>query len=106
MLAKVVEVQALRVAVAGDIQPVMRAVLAITGTCQQPVDDFLVCIRGLVRHKRLHVFRSGRQTREIVGDAANQRRPIRLFRRLQPFLLQPAQNESINRRSWSTADCC
>src|ERR1043165_9902016 len=87
------------VAVTCGIQPVVGAMFAGAQTRQQAVHSFLVCISRPVRNERCHFFGSGGKACEVVGDASDQSWPVGLFRRLQPFFLQTAEDERINRGS-------
>ena len=87
------------VPVTRDIQPVVGAMLPVSRTRQQPVYYFFICVRGPIRHERLHLLWCGRQARKIVCDTSNERRPVSLFRGRQSFLRQPAQDKTINRVS-------
>ena len=76
----VVEVQAVRVGVAGDVEPVAGHLLAVMLRGEIAIDHLFVSIRRVVREERVHLGERRRQPGQRERDAANERRPIR-FRR-------------------------
>ena len=71
-LAVVVEVYAVRVAVAGDIEPVARAVFAVVGRREVAVDHTLVGVGLRVLQEGLDFRGRRRQAGGIERDPANQ----------------------------------
>ena len=92
-----VDVIPVRIRIPRRIHPVMRHVFAIRRRFQEPVHQSLVCLRPIVRQIRVHLLRSGRQPRQIQRRPPNQRRLVRLGRRLQPLLLQPRSHKCVDR---------
>ena len=64
---------------------------------QQTVHDLFESARRFVSQKGLNLLRGGRQANEIEGGSPNQRPLVRRRGGGEPFLLQPGQNEIINR---------
>src|SRR5581483_12256854 len=78
--AEVVQMQAMRIPITGDIQPVVGAMLAVSRTGQQPVHYFFVGVRRPVGGERFNFARRGRQASEVVRDASDQGWSVGRFR--------------------------
>jgi hypothetical protein len=76
-LAIVVEVQAVGVAVAGEVEPEARHVFAVAGRRQEPVDELLVRVRRGVGDEGLDFGRRRGQAAEVERHAAGEGRPVR-----------------------------
>ena len=68
-----VRFEAVALGVARQVQPVPRPALAVVRRGEQPVDDLLEGVRGLVGEERLDLFRRGRQAGQVERGAADQR---------------------------------
>ena len=77
-LAEVVEVDAVGVAVAGIVEPVVAAVLAPLRLHEQAVDEPFVGVGAGVSHERLHVGRLGGQARDVKRESAGELPPVGL----------------------------
>ena len=64
-LAVVVEVQAVRVAVAGGVEPVAGHVLAVAGGGEQPVDDRFVGFGPVVGEEGVDLLERRRQAGQV-----------------------------------------
>ena len=95
-IARAIGLIAVCIRVPGRLHPTKSHALGIARRRQQTVDRLLVSIRGVVVEERLYIFRGRRQTGEIQGHAPDQPGPVSLNRGLQPFHLQPRQNEPID----------
>ena len=96
-LAIVVDVVAVGVGVAGRVQPRHRHPLAVVRRLQERVDALLVRVRRPVGQEGVDLGRRGRQSGQVVGDAAQQRLLVRFGRRLQPLALEAGEDELIDR---------
>ncbi|MCG3160084.1 MAG: hypothetical protein JMDDDDMK_01117 [Acidobacteria bacterium] len=72
--------------------------LAVSRRSQQPVNNLLEGVRRPVIQKLGDFFRRRRQSGQIENRAANQRAFVGVRDRLQTFLFQFSQDETINRR--------
>ena len=88
---------AVRVGVAGGVEPVAAAVLAPVRRRQQPVDVLLVGVGRLVVDERLDVFRAGRQAGEVERQAAGEGAAVGLGGGGEAFLLRARQDERVDR---------
>ena len=96
-LAVVVEVNAVRVGIAGHIEPVAAAMLAPVLRLHQPIDQLLVGIRRLVVDERFDQRRLRRQARQIETEPAGERPAVGFRRGRQAGRFQLGQNERIDR---------
>ncbi len=96
-LSEIVEVDAVGVGIAGSVQPVAGPVLPPVRGSQQFVHQLLVSIGRLVRHKRTHHRRIGRQSGQVQTQAAGQGLAIGLGCWRKALGLQARQNESVHR---------
>ena len=58
--AEVIGVKPVRVSIAGHVQPIVRSMLTVARTCQQPVHNFFVRIGRIIFEERFDFFRSRR----------------------------------------------
>ena len=96
-LAIVVEVDPVRVGVAGVVEPVTAAVLAPFLSCQQRVDESLVGVCRGIGHEGFHDRGFGRQAGEIEGHAAGQRAAVGFRGRLKTGSLEAGEDEAVDR---------
>ena len=95
-LAIVVQVQAVRVAVASRVEPETRHVLAIARREQEPIYYLFIRIRRQVSEESID-FRGGRgQAGEIERCPAQQRRLVRFGGWLEAGGLQAGQDEVVD----------
>ena len=92
----VVEMQAVRVAIAGGVQPDAGHVFPIAGGLQQPINHFGIGIRILVGQKRIHFGGSWRQPGQIESHAANERDLVGRLGGNQPLGIQPREDEAVD----------
>ena len=95
-LARLVLLVAVGVRVTRRVQPVPPPAFAVMRRGEQPLDDFVVSIFGFVGEKCIHVFRRGRQAREIEVQPPQQRDLVRFRRGLEFFLFQSRQHMFFN----------
>jgi hypothetical protein len=88
--------QAVRIGIAGDIEPVAGHFFAEMFGAEIAVDHRLVGIWPRVREKQIDIRDRGGQPREGEGDPANQCRPVRLVRELELFLIETIRDEIID----------
>ena len=93
----VVEVEAVGVGIAGDVEPVAGHLLAMVRAREQPVDELVIGIRGGISDEGRHLFRSRRQAGEREGDAADERRPVGRGVEWQPLGRHARLEEPIDR---------
>ena len=75
--AEVIGVKAVRVSIAGHVHPIVRTMLTVARTCQQPVHNIFVRIGRIIFEERFDFFWSRRETCEVIRHAPNERPPIR-----------------------------
>ena len=90
---------AVGVGVAGARRASGRHALAVARRGEQAIDHLLVGVRRLVREEGIDLRGRRRQAGQVERDAADQRRPVGLGRRRQPFLFEAGQDEGVD------ADC-
>ncbi|EDY22388.1 hypothetical protein CfE428DRAFT_0513 [Chthoniobacter flavus Ellin428] len=93
----VIQVHAVRVGIAGGIQPVTRPVLAVVRRGHQLIDQLLVTIHAFVRHELLDERWFRRQAREIQRNPPHERARIGFRRGRQSVAFQFRQREAIDR---------
>ena len=84
------------VAVPRRIHPGQRHPLAEAVGFEQPIDNFLISVRGLVGEKCVDLFDTRRQARQIERDAPQQPLAVGFGQRAEPLLLQPRKNKCID----------
>src|SRR5262249_35718016 len=87
-----------RVRVTRDIEPMPSPFFAVSLRPEQTINDLLEGASRGVPQKRLNLFRRRRQPGQIESRAANQRAFIGVGDRLQTFLFELGQDETIYRR--------
>ena len=96
-LPQVVEMQAVGVGIAGDVEPVPGHLFAIPRRREIAVHHVFVRLRRGVGFERLDLGRRGGQPGEGEGHPANQRRLARFGARLEPLLAHPGQQKTVDR---------
>ena len=95
--AEVVEVNAVRVGIAGRVQPVSAAVLTPGRRLHQAVHIFFVPVRGRVVGGGIRLLDRRRQTGEVQAQPANQCPAVGHRGRRKLRLVQFGEDEAINR---------
>ena len=97
--ARVVVVVAVRVRIVRDIEPVPRPVLAVARGSEELFHETRIGLMGLIRlmDKCVRFLRRWRQSREVVGETADERARIRFRRHCQSLFRELCSDESINR---------
>lgn len=72
----VVEMEAMRVAVAGHVEPMTGHLLAVPRAGEKPVHEFLVGVGSRIGEKRIHVGRRRGQAGEREAQTSNQGGPV------------------------------
>ncbi len=98
-VATLVLLVAVGVGVAGEVEPRPGPALAVARRGEQAIDDALVGAGLRVRGERVDLGGRRRQAGEVEGDAPQQRLAIGLGRRRQLLVIQPRENEPIDRRA-------
>ena len=99
MIPALVLVVAVGIAVVDDVEPVPAPSLAVSGRGEQPIDQLLVGIRGVVAEEPVDLLGRRRQAVQVEGEAADQGPAIGLGAVMQPLGLQPAEDERVDRRA-------
>ena len=94
--ADAILVVAVRFCEVNCVHPMPRPALAVTRCREQAVHDTLVCLRRLIREKRVNLLRRWRQADEIEINPAEQGAFVRSRRRLQPAVSELRVNESVD----------
>ncbi len=92
-------VQAVRVGIAGHVQPVPPPVLAVSRRSQQPVDQPLPGVGSLVGDKRFDFVRRRRQADQVKRHAADQSGLVGRRGGLAIGNFEPGQHEMVERRA-------
>ena len=87
---------AVRVRVAGGVEPLHRHPLAVARRAEQPVDGLLVGVRGVVVEERGQLARGRRQPRQVQRRPPQQRRPVGLRGRRQALAFEPREDEAVD----------
>ena len=95
--AFVVEMQAVGVAIARLVEPVVRHLFAVARRGKQARHDLLIPIRRPVGDERVSLRRGRRQAGEIESHPPQQGFPIRFGRNLESLLFQSIDHECIDR---------
>ena len=85
------------IGVAHRVEPVHGLLFGVAGRRQQAVHDFLISDRRSIFDERIHFLRRGRQPRHIQRHSADERAPVGLRRRLEPFARQARAEKRVNR---------
>ena len=95
-VAATVDVKAVRVGVARQVEPLHGHALAIVGRIEQAVHLSLVGVRRGVAQEAVHVGRVGRQAGQVEGQSAEQRPLVGFGCKLQARLAQACGHEPVN----------
>ncbi len=95
-MAAAVDRVAVRVGIAGGIEPVERHPLAEVRAGEQAVDELFVGIGRFVGDERFDLFGGGRQAGEVERKAADERAAIGFRRRLQFLGVEAREDEVID----------
>ena len=85
------------VGIAGEVEPLPGHVFAVAFIGQQPVDELLNGIARGVGEKRVDCFRRDRQTGQVEGQSASERRPAGLRLGGDALGFQAGEHEVIDR---------
>lgn len=88
--------RALRVGVAGDVQPVSPPALPVMRRLEESIKDLFVRGRRGIRQEVLHFLGAGRQAYEIEISAANEHASICFRSERETLGLQPGEHEGID----------
>ncbi len=86
-----------RIGVAHLVEPEDRHPFAEMRGSEQAVDEDFVSVWPMVLDEVVHLFASGRETREIEREPADQARPVRLGGGLQVVLLELILDKDVDR---------
>ena len=92
-----VELEAVGVGVARQVEPVLRPAHAVLRAGQQAVDDLLIGVGRAVVQERLDLLGRRRQAGQVEAEAAEQRRAVGLGRGRQAVGLEARQDEGVDR---------
>ena len=95
--ALIVQVQAVSVAVARLVEPVVRHVLAVMRRGEQARDDLVVSVGRLIGDEGIDFRGRRRETGEVEGDAPEECFAVGLRGAGEPFLLQALVDEGVDR---------
>ena len=87
---------AVRVRVAGHVQPVPRPPFAVASRSQQAIHELLVSVWRSIRQESSDFLGRRRQAGEIMGDPTNQRALVRRRSEAQRFGFERGQDECID----------
>jgi hypothetical protein len=82
---------------AHHVQPMAAPLFAIVGRGEQAIDHLFPRIGRFVIHEVIDFPKGWRQTREVEGDAANERSTVGGGRGRQTFFAKAGQNERVHR---------
>ncbi len=83
--------------IARDVQPVARPAFAEPRIGQEPVHELFQGLRIGIGGEGFDLLGGGRQAEEIEIRAADERRPVRLGRKRQPFFREGGEDEGVQR---------
>ena len=86
--AGLVELEAVRIGITGQVEPVLRPPLAVLGAGEQPIDEPFVGAGSLVVKKAFLELQRRRQAGQVEAQTAHERGSVRLRRVLQAVLLR------------------
>ena len=95
--ARTVFLEAVRVGVAGEVEPATGPALAIARGGQQSVHEFIVGVGRLVLRESVGFFRGRGNAGEVEGHAAHEGVAVGFGRRLQAGLFKPGPDERVDR---------
>ncbi len=94
---RLVLLEPVAVGVPGRVEPVPPPALAVMGARQEALDHLLVGILVPIGDEGIDLGNGRGQPDQVEAQAADQRDPVRLGRRLETFPLQAGQHEPIDR---------
>ena len=92
-----IDLEAVAIRIAGQIEPVGRHPLAVARAREKPVEEFFIGLGALVGDKGGHLLRGRRQACDIKRRPANQPDPIGLRLRRDAALGKPLSHKMIDR---------
>ena len=95
-----VDLVAVGVGVADDVEPVLGHPLAVAWRGEEPIDDALVGAGRLVSQEGVDLFGRGREARQIERHAPEPLAAIGFRRRRKPFGLEPGEDEAVEVVAW------
>ena len=98
--APVVLLVALRVGVAGKVEPEASPALAVVGGGQEPIYQGFIGLGGGVPDEGRRFLEARRQTGQIQAEAPGERVAVRFGAGLEALLFQARQDEEIHPVSW------
>ena len=87
---------AVRVGVAGEVEPLAGPFFAVVRGGQIAVDESLVGVRPRVGHERGDLFRGGGQAEQVELQAADELRPAGAGRGSEPLFLQAGEDVAVD----------
>ena len=94
--AALVLLVAVRVGVAGEVQPGPRPALAVVGRGEEAVDDLLVGVRAAVGEEGVDLRRRRGKADEVEAEPADERLARGLGRGREALLLEPREDERVD----------
>ena len=92
-----VDVVAVRVGIAGEIEPLHGHAFAVAGRLQQGVDALFVSVGRFIGQESVEFGDGGRQAGQVISDAAEERGFVGFGGVLQAFLVEAGEDEIIDR---------
>ncbi len=99
-LPRLVFLKAVGVGIAGGIEPEARPALSIMRRGEQALNEAFISrlrLGGRFLQEPINLFNRRRQPDQVEREAADQRHPVRLGGRLEPFFLKARENEGVDR---------
>ena len=91
-----VDMVAVRVGIAGEIEPLHGHSFTVVGRLQEPVHHLFVGIGGLIGQEGIDLGGCGRQAGQVESHPAHERNLVGFRRRLQALLFETGQNEIVD----------
>ena len=95
--AVAIDLEAVAVGVAGQIEPIGRHPLAVARALKEPIEEFFIRLGAVIGDKRRHLFSGRRQPCDIKRRPADQPDPIGLGLRRDAALGKPLLHNSVDR---------
>ena len=95
-VAAVVVMQAIRVGIAGVVEPIAGALLAISGPGQKRIDQVLIGLRRGVVHEGADFGGGGQQAGQVKRYAADEGSSVGFRRGVQAFFLETGEDEGVD----------
>ena len=92
-----IDLEAVAIGVARQIEPVGRHPLAVARALKEPIEEFFIRLGAVVADKRRHLFRGRRQPCDIKRRPTDERNPIGLGLRRDAALRKPLPHDSVDR---------